>query len=451
MKCNQPPLGPATRRLRFTAFSVLVPFCLLLPGSSAAPAEPENKSLQEIYAEAERLAETPGDREEAVAKYRAVVEIHRANEERYRSALRRLARCYAEAERLEEGMRFFLELARQSQADRGQDALREIVGQYRLKNPELFEKVVADMGLSSGPRPRVAETMPAEEIAKAILQRDDQELRDKSLQKLRQMLAAESTVAEKRTALATLHSSLAARFDRAPLHALVLPLLASDDAPIRASALRCLPGLEATEGDLDSIAHLAGDESPPVRRNVGFALVQIGKGEEQEIVIPALMKLLEDQEAAVVEQTLRSMWGQYSSPEFDALLIKLSREPRYHHNVIYFGLSTMRPKSVPVCRRLVEDLADPDWNNSGRAAWGLTYGAVAEAKPLVEEGLLKALPEETNAYTRGQEFRALRNVATERSRAYLTKVAESETETEEFRGLAREILAELDNTQITRP
>jgi hypothetical protein len=97
-----------------------------------------------------------------------------------------------------------------------------------------------------------------------------------------------------------------------------------------------------------------------------------------------------------------------------------------------------------VCRRLVQELGDPDWNNSGRAAWGLTYGVSDEAKGLVEEGLLKALPEETNDYTREQEFRALRSVATEKSRPYLTSVANSQTETDKYKGLAREVLALLD-------
>jgi hypothetical protein len=107
----------------------------------------------------------------------------------------------------------------------------------------------------------------------------------------------------------------------------------------------------------------------------------------------------------------------------------------------------MKTKSPEVCRRLIEELDEPDWNDSGRAAWGLTYGVTEEAKSLVEKGLLKALPEETNPYTRKQEFRALRRVATEKSRPYLKSVIASDMETKEHKGLAREILAELDRKQ----
>jgi hypothetical protein len=173
------------------------------------------------------------------------------------------------------------------------------------------------------------------------------------------------------------------------------------------------------------------------------ALISLGKGEYPDQVIPALMRLLHDEDPNVVEASIRSMWGQYSSPEFDELLIKLSQVPQHHHNTIYFCLSTMRTKSAAVCRRLVEELDDPDWNNSGRAAWGLTYGVAEDAKALVEDGLLKALPEETNAYTRKEEFRALRGVATETSRDYLKSVADSNMETEETKQLAAQILSGL--------
>ncbi|NOX54864.1 MAG: hypothetical protein GXP27_10585, partial [Planctomycetes bacterium] len=146
----------------------------------------------------------------------------------------------------------------------------------------------------------------------------------------------------------------------------------------------------------------------------------------------------------VVRHTVQSLWGEYSSPEFDELLIRLSRDRRFHHEVIYFALSPMRTKSVAVCRRLVEELDDPDWNSSGRAAWGLTFGVPEEAKGLVEKGLLKALAEETHPYTRQQEFRALRRVATEKSREYLKSVIESETEAAPFQRLALRVLSELD-------
>ena len=257
------------------------------------------------------------------------------------------------------------------------------------------------------------------------------------------MLAPEAVEQQKQLALQVLSRALPAKFDRQPFRPLVLPLLNSNNHNIRASALNSFRGLDPSLDDLDYVLPLVEDPATEIRKTVGGVLISIAQGKEPETVIPALMRLLQDPETEVVDRTIRSMWGQYTSPEFDQLLIKLSYEQQYHNNVIYFCLSTMRTKSVAVCRRLVEELSDPDWNNSGRAAWGLTYGVPEEAKTLIEEGLLKALPEEINTCPRTQEFRALRGVATEKSRPYLQSVVASELETDEFKELAREILEQL--------
>lgn len=418
---------------------------LLLACRASTGAEPG--TLQDVYEDAQRLARTPEGREEAMAQYHAVIEIHRANEKTYHAALRRLANCYSEAGQVEEGIRFFIDMAQATWNAKRPNALEGILNEFKLKHPEIVNQVIAEMQSSSRSKTRIAPAVPAKELARAILQRQDTLLREKGLEKLRQMLAETASDAEKRQGLATLQSVLTAKFDRTPFRLLVLPLLASDDAQVRAPALRCLSGLGGTVEDLPLVIPMAQDASTQVRELVGGALIQLGQGERPETVIPALMQLLQDEDSKVVERTIRSMWGQYASPPFDALLIELSYEQKYHHNVIYFCLSTMRSKSPAVCRRLVEVLAEPDWNDSGRAAWGLTYGVTEDAKGLVEEGLLEALPEETNEQTRKQEFRALRNVATERSRSYLTSVATSQMETDEAKGVARQILADLDKEQ----
>jgi HEAT repeats len=433
------------RRERFSALEDVrtgaMVFVLLLACGAAGSAGAGPGSLQDIYQEAQQLAQTPESRAGAMARYQRIIEIHRAKT--YDAALRQLAKCYSETEQVEEGTRFFIDMAQATWNAHRSDPLREILNEFRLKYPETVNAIIAEMQSSSRSKAK-APAVPAKELAKAIVQRDDPLLREKGLERLAGMLAESASDAEKRQGLATLRSALTAKFDRAPLRGLVLPLLGSTDAQVRALALRCLPGLEGTVDDLPLVVPLAQDASAQVRECVGGILIQLGKGERPEIVIPALMQLLQDEDSKVVEQTIRSMWGQYAAPEFDALLIELSYEQKYHHNAIYFCLSTMRTKSPAVCRRLVEVLAEPDWNNSGRAAWGLSYGVTEEAKALVEAGLLKALPEETNEGTRKNELRALARVATEKSRPYLTSVADSEMETDEAKETARRILAALD-------
>jgi|GEM_PF-2316850 len=423
---------------------------LFLAFTAATSAGIENKSLKQICEEADRLAQTPDGIESAVAKYRSVIEIHRANEKVFLAALHGLLEYYDEPGRIEDGARFLLALGQELQNPENMKALQKEFSGFALKHRDVMNRITEEMGLTARQqrekksKEEAERIVPSRELVNAILQRKDKSLREKSLAELREMLSPESSNRDKGTALATLRSALTAKFDRKPFRPLVAPLLKSEDAEIRMRALQCFPALKATTRDLELIIPLAEDDSSQVRQEVGGALIHIGNGQEKEKVIPALMKLLKDEEYKVIERTLRSMWGQYSSPEFDALLIELSRDPRHRGHVIYHCLSTMRTKSPEVCRRLIEELDEPNWNDSGRAAWGLTYGVTDEAKSLVEEGLLKALPEETNAYTRKQEFRALRRVATEKSRSYLRSVIESDMETEEHKDLAREILAALD-------
>ncbi len=441
MHCQTMFHEPGRQRLAYRFYHRKLPVILLLLFVLVASAEGNEESLQKIYDKASDLAQMPDKQEEAIDRFREVIEIHQANEKIFEFALSELAEAYERAGRAEDGIRYFIKLANSWQQQGRSDTLREIFSAYQIKYPELIKKIAEEM---QNPGRKDLRSIHDNDLVAAIVQREDPDLREKSLGILREMLAAGSEINELRSGLETLHQSLSAKFDRQPFRPLVIPLLKSEESAIRMRALQCLPRLDATVDDLALVIPMAEDESSEVRMNVTSALVRIDQGKNPEVVIPVLTKLLNDPDEDVISRTVRSMWGQYSSPEFDALLIKLSRERKYHHNVIYFCLSTMRRKSVPVCERLVEELADPDWNNSSRAAWGLTYGVVDEARSLVEDGLLAALPEEMNDNTRKEEFRALRNVVTEKSRPYLMSVIESEMETEKFKQEAREVLKYLD-------
>lgn len=423
----------------YWAALLLIAMWICNTGSAAAQG-----SLQDAYKNAEQLAAVPAEAEKAAAAHQAVIEAHLANEAVFDSALRQLARYYMDSGRVEEGIRFFMSLGQKMYGARKIDTLRDIMNQFNLKYPDQVQKITGQTTSASGRQVRTPNVVPAKELVTAILQREDADLRNKALARLRAMLAGDAPEGGKAQALATLGSVLSAKFDRKPFREAVVLLLQSKDPDARALAVRCLPGLDAGVGDLGLVLPLAADTSVKVRMEVGAALIMIEQGKEPEKVIPALMTLLRDSERSVVERTIRSMWGQYSSPEFDELLIQLAKNRDYHHWVIYHSLSTMRSKSLAVCRRLVEELSDPDWNNSGRAAWGLTYGVPDEAKTLVEDGLLKALPQETNDSVRADELRALHLVATENSRVYLRSVIDSPLEVDKFKQLARDILASLE-------
>jgi len=422
-------------------FGQAIAIVVLLASDPLGAEEPQG-SLKPLFDEAQQLADDPATSDGAIPKLEAIVDSHRRNNKLYDQALARLFRYYIETDRGEQAARLAADTMEYERGRFERPLLSRILEEARRKFPEEFAKLAAaaDRDSQHALNPNAVDG----DLVQSILQRGDTELREESLAALRQQLAADAGPQLQAAGLATLSQALAAKFDREPFRQLVLPLVKSDDATVRYLAVLCLPGVSTNRDDLAALLPLVDDPNPNVRSQLARALIGLGQGEAIDQVAPALVQLLRDENDDVVHDSIRSMWGEYRTPELNEVLIELSDHPRHHHVAIYHGLSTQQQKSAAVCRRLIEELADPDWNNSGRAAWGLTYGVVPEAAALVEEGLLVALPEETNPYTRGQEFSALHLVATEASRTYLEQVVRSTEETDEVRAQAQQILDRLD-------
>lgn len=418
---------------------------LVINQSVIAQESPEDsKSIQQLIIEADQLATQPDQSYAAIKKYQEAINLHRANDKRFNQAIKSLLRELEKEQRQEEGVELLYDLFEGEAIKARYQLITQTLRKYENKYPDLLEKIqkkFVSKSKKQSPQPQVT---PEASLLESILQRSDQQLRDESLIELKSLLAANASEDSKISGLSTLAKALTAKFDHASFYPLVAPLLDSENESIRLLALSCLPRVGGSHDDFPQIASMADDESIHVRKQVGGSIVSIGKGKHSELVIPVLMQLMEDEEHDVVKSTIRSMWGQYSSEEYDHFLVDLSYDPKYEDIVIYHCLSTMQSKSKTVCTRLVEVLADPNWNNSGRAAWGLTYGVTPEAGSLVEEGLLKAIPEETNVYTRKQAFTALRGVATEKSREYVESVFSSDLETAQFKELAQAVLEMLN-------
>jgi len=392
------------------------------PGT-AAPAEPKQLDAKRI----EELT--------------ATIEGYREGAAKYDKALDELFTFYIEADRREDAARLALEMAIHEQNRMLRPALERTMETARRFTDE-YARVSKEINDQRSEKWKFDYT-PNHELAEKILQRRDSALREKSLSRLTELLRGD-TVSEQMWGLSTLYVALPAKFDREPFRQLVLPLLKSEAIGVRHLAVWVLPGVSDNLQDLELLLPLVNDPAPKVRAVVGSSLIQLGQGEHADRVAPALIKLLRDEDKQVVESTIKSMWGQYRTPELNEVLIELSNDLMLHGPAIYCALSPQQVKSVAVCRRLVAELSDHDWNNSGRAAWGLSFGVVPEAVPLVEAGLLLALPEETNPRIREPEFEALEQVATEKSRTFLEQVAASEAEQDATREQARKILAKLD-------
>jgi hypothetical protein len=153
---------------------------LILAWTGGAVAGSTPGSLQEISQKADELAATPAGRERAIASYQTLIETHLKNEALFDAALPQLARCYLEAGRGEEGIRFFENLGTRMFAKRGY-TFRDVMKQFSVKYPEQV-KAAWDRMTSSARRQdqRMAasregtlatEAVPVQELSTAILQR----------------------------------------------------------------------------------------------------------------------------------------------------------------------------------------------------------------------------------------------------------------------------------------
>jgi len=292
------------------SFAAIFSLCSCM--ALAADSQPVNAgSLEPALKEAQELSRSAEQSAAAIQVYEGIVQTHLANQKHFHDALRELADTYEKAGKAEDGVRFFYKLGQQMEAadSNSLQAIRRALGQFLSRHTDLVTKVSQEMQGSSSRRP--APAMPSLEIKDAILQRENAALRDESVNNLLAMLEPTSSDKQKKSGLSTLIAVKAAKFDRKPFLPLVMPLLKHEDPDLRCLALVSMSSLEPPAEDLPAIANMAKDPDARVRMEVAGALVLSAKEQHAEVVIPALLQLLQDQDQSVVERSLRSIWGQY--------------------------------------------------------------------------------------------------------------------------------------------
>ncbi len=199
-------------------------------------------------------------------------------------------------------------------------------------------------------------------------------------------------------------------FDRGPFREVLKPHLESGDEAIRISAwygmIQC--GLQAE--DIGRLRRVAREQG--CGHSTAHLLFMAEKGdltgESGEIV----RDLVRSDDPQVKRRAMNGIWGGKFSPELEAEIIALSRQPEYEHDAIYFSLSTQSNKSAATVDRLIEALAHPDSHNTGgRAAWGLQQGVPKELAPRVADAAIKVVGSRTSGYLWEQSWLVLRNHA----------------------------------------
>lgn len=227
----------------------------------------------------------------------------------------------------------------------------------------------------------------------ALGKRGDEE-RPRALAELTGALGS-SSVTERAEALHALLASGDVAFDKTGLlvrlRELAGPGVIAGDATERIAALSALGSLGREDTDLALVLDLWPELAVPDRWQLArllaiFSGMDLRSGPAAE----RMLELVQNAKATGFDRSMGAVWGATVSDAIAEAFIELSRssDTTLAHNAIYFGLSTFMEKSPATVERLIEVLEDPDWNNSGRALWGLSYGVPPVSKDRVVDAML---------------------------------------------------------------
>lgn len=188
-------------------------------------------------------------------------------------------------------------------------------------------------------------------------------------------------------ALQTLQQIGDVNYDKASFRALVFPLVRESTGPTLVAACYALFNTERRLNDLLLIQEAWTRRSAALDNSMSHLLMMFADGKIEGRSEEILLELLASPHSDVRREALRGLWGASVSDRLAARLVELADDPDSRHDAIYFGLSTLKPKNPAAVDKLIETLADQDWNDWDRALWGLGYGVPSDLQPRVAKAL----------------------------------------------------------------
>ena len=261
----------------------------------------------------------------------------------------------------------------------------------RDRSPRHKQPPIADAGSS-----RSESIEHARPWIEAALQLHDAKLRQEAIEKIRTALGS-GDPEEVKAAFAAFNSLHELDFDKASFRESILPYLESDDEELRIDAWSALMMSGLQEGDADRMRRIAKTSGLGDRTSYFLARMENGDltGESGEIV----RGLLDRENLSKSREVMRGLWSSTYSPELEADLVALSRQPGFLHDTVYFALSTQPNKGDATVARLIEAMADVDSHNvGGRAAWGLQQGVPEHLAPVVAKAAAEVVGSRTPGY-----------------------------------------------------
>lgn len=280
-------------------------------------------------------------------------------------------------------------------------------------------------------------------LVDAALQLDDDKMRARAISEIRQALES-GDPAEIATGLAAFNALYELDFDKASFRNLILPHLDSASEALRTSAWSALMMSGLQEEDAEHMRQVAKRVGLGPGTSHFLFVMEKGDltGESGEIV----RGLLDWKDAAKSRGVMGGTWGSKYSPQLEADLIELSRQPGFLNDTVYFALSTQQNKSAATVARLIEVLGDADsYNNGGRAAWGLQQGVPPELAPTVADAASKIVSSRTSGYLVDQAWSLLERYAGPEQLPVLQALAAKPNLSEDRRKRVGAIIAGLES------
>jgi len=179
-------------------------------------------------------------------------------------------------------------------------------------------------------------------------------------------------------------------YDRERFRPLLMALLDSRDAEVRARAVWSLWSFPITPDQVERVMALAADPVPSVRSRLGRGLTSIGG----ELTVPAVeraaMALLQDADRDVVRNAIRGMADHELTPALEARLLELAPDPGLRETTIQV-LAGVKNKGERTVDALVVALFEPATRES--ALRGLLKDIPPAAHERVADALLRCFPE----------------------------------------------------------
>jgi hypothetical protein len=270
------------------------------------------------------------------------------------------------------------------------ETAEELQKSLRALNREVGPILSARLKPASDPTPVQAAADVREQWVKDVraLGPDAARRRDAAVAAMREALAGRDAAAQF-AALQALAQTGDIKYDRTPFRPLILPIIEGSRDELLGPALYALYNVGRQPGDLAVVQAAYARNPAALAPSISHLLFLFGDGViagESEAIV---LKQLAARVHSTRRETLRGLWGARVTPPLSARLVELADDAEMHHEVIYFGLSTLQEKDEAVIDKLIATLSDPDWTNNGqRALWGLGYGIPEALQPKVAAALV---------------------------------------------------------------